>query len=146
MATKKETAEAVEVVATETKKTTAKKAAKPAAEKAEKATTKKSTKKAEAADAPAEKTSAAKKTTKKADAEVTEAPKAKKTTKKAAKKVDTITIKLVRGFAHRLDNQIATCKSLGLRHIGDVTTQPDNAATKGKLAKIAHMVEIIKEA
>ena len=142
MATKKETAEAVEVVATETKKTTAKKAAKPAAEKAEKATTKKSTKKAEAADAPAEKTSAAKKTTKKADAEVTEAPKAKKTTKK----VDTITIKLVRGFAHRLDNQIATCKSLGLRHIGDVTTQPDNAATKGKLAKIAHMVEIIKEA
>ena len=125
MATKKETAEAVEVVATETKKTT-KKAA----------TEKPATKKA----------STAKKTTKAADAEVTEAPKAKKTTKKAAKKVDTITIKLVRGFAHRLDVQIATCKSLGLRHIGDVTTQPDNAATKGKLAKIAHMVEIIKEA
>ena len=125
MATKTETAEAGEVVATETKKTT-KKAA----------TEKPATKKA----------STAKKTTKAADAEVTEAPKAKKTTKKAAKKVDTITIKLVRGFAHRLDVQIATCKSLGLRHIGDVTTQPDNAATKGKLAKIAHMVEIIKEA
>ena len=107
MATKKETAEAVEVVATETKKTTKK--------------------------ADTEKT-----TTKKAST-------AKKTTKKA-KKADTITIKLVRGFAHRLDAQIATCKSLGLRHIGDVTTQPDNAATKGKLAKIAHMVEIIKEA
>ena len=68
-----------------------------------------------------------------------------KKTAKAAKKT-TVTIKLVRSFAHRGENQVATCKSLGLRHIGDVTTQPDNAATQGKIAKICHLVEIIKEA
>ena len=67
-------------------------------------------------------------------------PAPKKTAKKAEKK--TLTIKLVRSFAHRLDNQIATCKSLGLKKIGDVTVQPDNACTRGKLAKVAHMVEV----
>ena len=69
-------------------------------------------------------------------------PAPKKTAKKAEKK--TLTIKLVRSFAHRLDNQIATCKSLGLKKIGDVTVQPDNACTRGKLAKVAHMVEVIE--
>ncbi|MDO5137496.1 MAG: 50S ribosomal protein L30 [Oscillospiraceae bacterium] len=53
-----------------------------------------------------------------------------------------MTIKLVRSYSHRLDNQIATGKSLGLRKIGDVTVQPDNAATRGKIAKIAHLVEV----
>ena len=67
-------------------------------------------------------------------------PAPKKTAKKAEKK--TLTIKLVRSFAHRLDNQIATCKSLGLKKIGDVTVQPDNACTRGKLAKVAHIVEV----
>ena len=57
-------------------------------------------------------------------------------------KKKTLTIKLVRSFAHRLDSQIATCKSLGLKKIGDVTVQPDNACTRGKLAKVAHMVEV----
>jgi large subunit ribosomal protein L30 len=54
----------------------------------------------------------------------------------------TLTIRLTRSFVGRLDNQIATAKSLGLRHIGDVSVQPDNAATRGKIAKIAHMVEV----
>lgn len=87
-----------------------------------------------------EKKPAAKKTTKKAEtSEATEKKEAKKPAKKKAK---TLTIKLVRSFSHRLDNQIATCKSLGLRKIGDVTVQPDNACTRGKLDKIAHMVEV----
>ena len=57
-----------------------------------------------------------------------------------------LTIRLTRSLSGRSANQIATANSLGLKKIGDSTIQPDNAATKGKLAKIAHMVEIIKEA
>lgn len=54
----------------------------------------------------------------------------------------TLTITLKKGFAGRLDNQIATARSMGLRKIGDVTVQPDNAATRGKIAKISHLVEV----
>lgn len=53
-----------------------------------------------------------------------------------------IKIKLTKGFIHKKDNQIATALSLGLTKIGAVTMQPDNAATRGKIAKIAHMVEV----
>ena len=51
-------------------------------------------------------------------------------------------IKLVKGFIHKKDDQIATAISLGLRKIGAETLQPDNAAPRGKIAKIAHMVEV----
>ncbi len=51
-------------------------------------------------------------------------------------------IKLTKGFIHKKDNQIATAISLGLRKIGMETIQPDNAATRGKIATIAHMVEV----
>lgn len=40
------------------------------------------------------------------------------------------------------DDQIATAHSLGLRRIGQITTQPANEATKGKIAKISHLVEV----
>ncbi|MBC5787976.1 MULTISPECIES: 50S ribosomal protein L30 [Clostridiaceae] len=39
-------------------------------------------------------------------------------------------------------DQIATAASLGLKKIGDVTTQPDNAATQGKIRKISHLIEV----
>ena len=39
-------------------------------------------------------------------------------------------------------DQIATAHALGLRKIGDVTTQPDNEQTKGKVAKIIHLIEV----
>jgi large subunit ribosomal protein L30 len=55
-----------------------------------------------------------------------------------------ITIKLVKSLSGRKDDQIATAHSLGLRKIGDVTVQPDNAATQGKIAKISHLVEVTK--
>ena len=42
----------------------------------------------------------------------------------------------------RKDDQIATAESLGLRKIGNETVQPDNAATKGKIAKISHLIEV----
>ncbi|MDQ9758248.1 50S ribosomal protein L30 [Acinetobacter baumannii] len=39
-------------------------------------------------------------------------------------------------------DQIATAHSLGLRKIGDVSVQPDNAQTKGKINKISHLVTV----
>ena len=53
-----------------------------------------------------------------------------------------LTIKLVKSLVGRKDDQIATAESLGLRRIGDSTTQPDNNATKGKIAKISHLIEV----
>ena len=54
----------------------------------------------------------------------------------------TLKIKLVKSLNGRLEKQIATAYSLGLRKIGQVVTQPDNDATKGKIAKISHLVEV----
>ena len=53
-------------------------------------------------------------------------------------------IKLVKSLVGRKDDQIATVKSLGLRKIGDVSAQPDNDATKGKIAKVSHLVEVVE--
>jgi len=51
-------------------------------------------------------------------------------------------IKLVRSLIGVKKDQIATAHSLGLRKIGDSVSQPDNAATKGKVAKIVHLIEV----
>lgn len=61
-------------------------------------------------------------------------------TKKALK--GTVQIKLVRSLIGSKKDQIATAQSLGLRKIGDCTSQPDNAATRGKVAKIVHLIEV----
>jgi large subunit ribosomal protein L30 len=53
-----------------------------------------------------------------------------------------VKIKLVRGLAGCKKDQIATAESLGLRRIGQETTQPDNAATRGKIVKISHLVRV----
>ena len=50
-------------------------------------------------------------------------------------------ITLVKSTAGRKANQIATVKALGLKKIGDVSVQPDNAATQGKVRKISHLIE-----
>ena len=55
-----------------------------------------------------------------------------------------ITVKLTKSLIGRSDKQIATAKSLGLKKVGDVTVQPDNAATAGKINTISHMVEVTK--
>ncbi len=54
----------------------------------------------------------------------------------------TLKIKLVKSLIGRKDDQIATAYSLGLRKIGDMTEQPVNDATKGKVTKISHLVEV----
>ena len=51
-------------------------------------------------------------------------------------------IKLVRSLNSVKKDQYATAISLGLRKIGDITEQPDNDATKGKINKIAHLIEV----
>lgn len=61
----------------------------------------------------------------------------------SAKKTQaTLTIKLTKSLIGRKANQIATAKSLGLTKIGKTVSQPDNAATRGKIAVISHMVEV----
>lgn len=51
-------------------------------------------------------------------------------------------IKLVKSLIGRKKDQIATAQSLGLKRVGDVTTQPDNEQTQGKINKISHLVEV----
>ena len=51
-------------------------------------------------------------------------------------------IKLVKSLNGRLDKHIATAQSLGLRKIGNVTVQPDNTQTRGKIAKIGYLLEV----
>lgn len=51
-------------------------------------------------------------------------------------------IKLVKSLIGRKDDQIATVHSLGLKKIGQEVTQPDNEATKGKIAKVSHLIEV----
>ena len=51
-------------------------------------------------------------------------------------------IKLVKSLSGRIEKHIATAQSLGLRKIGQVTIQPDNTQTRGKIAKIGFMLQV----
>ena len=51
-------------------------------------------------------------------------------------------IRLVKSLNGRLEKQIATAQSLGLRKIGQETIQPDNEQTRGKIAKIGFMLQV----
>ena len=51
-------------------------------------------------------------------------------------------IKLVKSLIGRKKDQIATANSLGLKNVGDVSVQPENEATLGKIQKISHLVEV----
>lgn len=57
----------------------------------------------------------------------------------------TLKIKLVRSVYGSKPQHILTARSLGLKRPGDVVEQPDNAATKGKIQKISHLVEVIDD-
>ena len=61
-----------------------------------------------------------------------------------AKKAKTgaLQIKLVKSLIGSKKDQIATAASMGLRKIGDVANPPDNAATRGKVNKIIHLIEV----
>ena len=59
-----------------------------------------------------------------------------------AKKDVALQVKLIHSLIGAQKDQIATANSLGLRKVGDISTQPNNAATQGKVAKIIHLVEV----
>ena len=54
-------------------------------------------------------------------------------------------IQLVKSLNGRLEKHIATANPLGLRKIGDTTVQPDNAQTRGKVAKIGYLLKVTEE-
>ena len=54
----------------------------------------------------------------------------------------TVQVKLVKSLICSKKDQIATAHALGLRKIGDVSVQPVNAATQGKIRKISHLLEV----
>ena len=56
-----------------------------------------------------------------------------------------IKVKLVKSLIGSKKDQIATAHALGLRKIGDTSIQPDNPQTKGKIRKIAHLIEATEE-
>ena len=58
--------------------------------------------------------------------------------------MEQLNIKLVRSLIGAKKDQIATAHTLGLKKIGDTSTQPENPQTKGKVAKISHLVEVTK--
>ena len=53
-----------------------------------------------------------------------------------------IKVKLVKSLIGSNKSQIATAHALGLHKIGDEKIQPDNPATKGKVNKIIHLVQV----
>ena len=58
--------------------------------------------------------------------------------------MEKVEIKLVKSLICSKKDQIATAHSLGLKKIGDVTIQNNNDQTKGKIAKINHLIEVKK--
>ena len=52
-------------------------------------------------------------------------------------------VKLIKSVIGAKKSQKRIVESLGLSRIGSVKEQPDNAATKGKIEKISHLVEIV---
>ena len=59
-------------------------------------------------------------------------------------KVKTVKITLVKSLIGCKKDQIATAEALGLKKVGDVTTQPESACTEGKIKKIIHLIEVEK--
>ena len=53
-----------------------------------------------------------------------------------------IQVKLVKSLIGSTKPQIAPAHALGLHKIGDVSVQPDNAATQGKVRKISHLIAV----
>jgi large subunit ribosomal protein L30 len=54
--------------------------------------------------------------------------------------VATLQITLIRSINKAQKNQIETVKALGLRKIGQTVVQQDNAATRGMVRTVAHLV------
>ncbi len=51
-------------------------------------------------------------------------------------------ITLKKSFIGKKDGQIATCKALGLKKIGQSVVKEDNKATRGMIQKVSFMVDV----
>ena len=51
-------------------------------------------------------------------------------------------VTLIRSAAHRLPKQRTIVKNLGLGRVNSSVVLPDNAATRGALLKIAHLISV----
>lgn len=60
----------------------------------------------------------------------------------ATKKTSGLKVKLVKSTIGCKKDQIATVEALGLHKVGETVTQPNNAATMGKIKKVIHLVEV----
>ena len=56
-----------------------------------------------------------------------------------------LNIKLVKSLNGRIAAHKATAEALGLHKIGDTTEQPDNTATRGKIAQIGYLLQVTEE-
>ena len=56
--------------------------------------------------------------------------------------MNTVKITLVKSLNGRNKKHIATAHSMGLTKIGNVTVQPDNEQTQGKIAQIAYLLKV----
>ena len=53
-----------------------------------------------------------------------------------------VNVKLVKSLIGCKKDQIATAHALGLHKIGDVSVQPNNPQTLGKVKKIQHLIVV----
>lgn len=53
-----------------------------------------------------------------------------------------VQVKLVKSLIGSKKDQIATAHALGLHKIGDVSVQPNNPQTLGKVKKISHLLQV----
>jgi large subunit ribosomal protein L30 len=56
----------------------------------------------------------------------------------------TVTVQQTGSPIRRKSDQRATLVGLGLNRVGRIATLPDNASTRGMIAKVAHMVTVVE--
>ena len=56
-----------------------------------------------------------------------------------------LNIKLVKSLNGRIAKHQATAEALGLRKSGATTVQPDDAATRGKIAHRGYLLQVTEE-
>jgi large subunit ribosomal protein L30 len=71
------------------------------------------------------------------------APAKKPRARKSARERQTLRLKLVKSGIATPKDQKATIRALGFRRIGDVVERADNPDVRGRIRKIAHLVEIL---
>jgi large subunit ribosomal protein L30 len=73
----------------------------------------------------------------------TPAPATKKRRAKKTAAHETLRLKLAKSGIATPKDQKATIRALGFRWVGDVVERPDTPDVRGRIRKIAHLVEIL---